>query len=78
MLSWLDMEFIDGYRDGRTRDCMEPSGNRSPAYHHSFEIGRAEINGTPIPAYISRQRVAEIERNHSIFGGSHEQARPGD
>lgn len=57
----LDQEFAEGYRDGRDRSAPEPSGNRSPAYRHSFEIGRAELAGDPIPAAISRARAAEIE-----------------
>ncbi len=58
----VDQEYVDGYRDGRDRDEPEPGPNRSAAYRHSFEIGRAEIAGRPIPAAISRQRAAEIDR----------------
>lgn len=54
-------EFYEGYRDGRDRDCPEPSENRSYAYRHSFAVGRAELEGTPIPAQASREaaRLAE-------------------
>ena len=58
----LEWEFYEGYRDGRDPDAPSPSGNRHPAYLHSFEVGRAELAGTPIPAAISRARAAEIER----------------
>lgn len=49
-----EADFADGYRDGRDPDAPEPSANRSHAYRHSFEVGRAEINGQPIPAARSR------------------------
>ncbi len=56
----IDDEFIEGYRDGRTPSTPRPSGNRSDAYCHSWEVGRAEICGRPIPAYISRLRAEAI------------------
>lgn len=60
MSDWIDQEFADGYSDGRDRDAPRPSDNRSRAYRHSFEVGRAELMGTPIPASISRERAAQI------------------
>ena len=54
----LDAEFAEGYRDGRNPDCPEPSGNRHPAYVHSFNVGRAELAGKPIPASTSRKAAA--------------------
>ena len=55
----LDDEFWEGYRDGRDLDAPWPSANRSACYRHSFEVGRAEKLGKPIPASVSRVR-AEI------------------
>lgn len=63
-MNWLDQEFMDGYFDGRDKFAPEPSDNRSDAYRHSFTIGRAELAGCPIPAAISRERAAEIERRY--------------
>jgi hypothetical protein len=60
---WLDQEFCDGYRDGRDKFAPEPSENRSEAYRHSFAVGRAELAGCPIPADMSRERAARIERS---------------
>lgn len=54
-------EFFEGYTDGLKPDTPEPSENRSWRYRHSFEIGRAELSGHPIPAAISRERAAEAE-----------------
>jgi hypothetical protein len=65
MISWLDQEFMDGYRDGRDRNAPEPSDNRSAAYRHSFGVGRAELAGCPIPAALSRDRAAEIVRQEA-------------
>ena len=56
-----DQEFEAGYFDGRDKDCPEPNENRSHCYRHSFEVGRAEIAGKPIPAAVSRERAAEAE-----------------
>lgn len=53
-----DEEFNDGYRDGRDPTTPEPSANRSAPYRHSFAVGRAEIEGKPIPAHLSRERAA--------------------
>jgi len=61
ILSPIDREFIEGYFDGRDFDSPEPNANRHPAYRHSFEIGRAELAGRPIPAKIARERAAKIE-----------------
>lgn len=57
-----DREFAAGYRDGRDPDAPPPSSNRSHAYRHSFEVGRAELAGTPIPAAVSRVAAADAER----------------
>lgn len=54
-------EFVEGYLDGRDPDTPEPSGNRSEAYRHSFDVGRAELRGKPIRAGVSRKHAAEIE-----------------
>lgn len=54
-------DYIEGYMDGRDANAPEPNGNRSERYAHSFRVGRAEINGKPIPAQISRDAVKEIE-----------------
>jgi hypothetical protein len=51
-------DFREGYIDGRDPTSPEPSDNRSHAYRHSFEVGRAEIAGNPIPAQRSRERAA--------------------
>jgi hypothetical protein len=57
----IEEEFMFGYFDGRNPLSPEPSANRSHCYRHSFAVGRAEINGSPIPAAISREnaRIAE-------------------
>ena len=60
-MSKLDKEFADGYLDGRDPDAPDPSGNRHAAYKHSFEVGRAELAGNPIPADLSLRRAAMIE-----------------
>ena len=57
-----DREFAAGYRDGRNPDAPPPSSNRSHAYRHSFEVGRAELRGDPIPAALSRAAAADAER----------------
>lgn len=59
-----DAEFRNGYVDGRDPDSPWPSDNRHPAYIHSFKVARAEIEGNPIPASISRQRAEEIEKQN--------------
>ena len=59
MTEWLEQEFAEGYTDGRDRDAPWPNENRSRAYRHSFEVGRAELTKTPLPAAISRKRAAE-------------------
>ena len=56
-----EFEFLEGYMDGLKPDTPEPSENRSFRYRHSFEVGRAERDGKPIPAAISRERAAEAE-----------------
>lgn len=54
-------DFWEGYRDGRDLDAPWPSDNRSARYRHSFEVGRAEKLGKPIPASVSRGRAAIAE-----------------
>lgn len=56
-------DYVEGYLDGRDPNAPIPSGNRSPRYVHSFNLGRAEIEGKTLPpAHISRARVVEIEK----------------
>lgn len=57
-----DRDFIEGYFDGRDPDSPQPSANRSRAYRHSWSVGRAEIEGRPIPAFISRAAASEAAR----------------
>ena len=54
-------DYIEGYYDGRDRNSPEPNQNRSERYRHSFAVGRAEINGNPIAASVSRENVKNIE-----------------
>lgn len=56
----IDKEFCDGYVDGRNTDTPGAGPNRSAAYRHSFEVGRAERNDQPIPAAVSRQKAHVI------------------
>lgn len=56
-----DAEFVEGYRDGRDPTSPPPSDNRSACYRHSFNVGRAEIEGRPIPAAISRENADKAE-----------------
>lgn len=62
----IDDEFVNGYFDGRDLDCPEPSDNRHPAYKHSFNVGRAEKLGRPIPAWLSRMRARWIEEKYKL------------
>lgn len=60
----MEEEFKQGYMDGYDLNCPEPSGNRHPAYVHSFKIGRAEKLGLPTPSNaVSLRRVKLIEEN---------------
>lgn len=59
--AWIDDEFLAGYSDGGDPSAPEPSGNRTAAYRHSFEVRRAELAGKPIPAGLLRERAARIE-----------------
>lgn len=59
-LAPIDRQFCAGYIDGRDLDSPEPNANRHPAYIHSFNVARAELAGTPIPAHISRAAAAKI------------------
>jgi len=60
-MSDIEREFWEGYSDGRNPIAPYPGDNRSEAYRHSFEVGRAELAGKPIPAQVSRDRAAAIE-----------------
>lgn len=51
----------EGYLDGRAPSTPEPGPNRDPRYAHSWRVGRAEIEGRPIPAAVSRAAAAAIE-----------------
>lgn len=63
----LDQEHIDGYRDGRDRECPWPGDNRSHSYRHSFEVGRREVCGEhwAAPEAHQRARVANI-KDHAL------------
>lgn len=61
VIAVTDAEFAAGYRVGRDPNNPEPSGNRSHSYRHSFMVGRAEIEGKPIPAETSRRSADEAE-----------------
>ena len=65
--SGLTAEFCAGYLDGRDPSTPEPSANRHPAYLHSWEVGRAEIEGWVIPAAYSRARAAHIENGGDFY-----------
>lgn len=65
-----DSEYINGYMDGGDPDTPEPNDNRSLRYRHGFNVRRAEMAGTPIPAQQSRNRVEEIEEEESKRYGS--------
>lgn len=43
---WLD-EMVAGYLDGRKRDSVLPSGNRSHSYRHGWANGRDDRLGRP-------------------------------
>lgn len=61
----MDQEFVDGYLDGHDLSTPVPSGNRRPAYVHSFKIGRAEaLRQEPtMTAQQARKRAKLIEDN---------------
>jgi hypothetical protein len=59
----VEEEFVAGYTDGRDPSIPDAGQNRSDAYLHSFAIGRAELDGRPIAAAVSRARVAGIMSN---------------
>lgn len=57
----LASEHLEGYLDGRDTDTPAPNANRSPAYRHSWEIGRTEKEKRePMPAVLARHHVAAI------------------
>jgi hypothetical protein len=57
-----ELAYLEGYLDGRDGSTPAPGPNRDARYRHGWQVGRAEIEGRPIPATISRRRAAEIER----------------
>ncbi len=63
----IDAHFCEGYDDGRNPDTPIPSANRHPAYRHSWEVGRAEIEGRTIPVHFSRARAALIEAGAAFY-----------
>jgi len=63
----IDAEFVAGHMDGRDPHSPQPSANRHPAYLHSFEVARAEVEGWVIPAAWSRARVAAIEAGCEFY-----------
>lgn len=63
----LDAEFAAGMMDGKDLTTPEPSANRHPAYRHSWEVGRAEAEGRPISAALSRARAAHIEAGGEFY-----------
>ena len=65
--SGIDAEFCAGYLDGKNPSTPEPSANRHPAYRHSWEVARLEIQGTPIPAAWSRDRAAHIHAGGDFY-----------
>lgn len=64
----LDCPHFQGYFDGRDAASPEPGANRCARYRHSFKVARAELAGRPIPAAVSRARVAEIARLEWLAG----------
>lgn len=62
----LEREHFDGYMDGRDPDAPEPSENRSAAYKHSFNVGRAELANRPIPAVLSRLSAQQVRSTESV------------
>jgi hypothetical protein len=42
-------DYVEGYIDGYDIDAPSPSENRSARYIHSFNVGRAEKIGKPMP-----------------------------
>lgn len=65
-LSTAEREFMDGYQDASDPEAPTPSGNRSHCYRHSFDVRRAEMAGTPIPAWKSRISAAEAEEKDAF------------
>lgn len=62
----FDAEFANGYYDGRRLDTPEPNANRHPAYRHSWEVGRLEVSGTPMPYQFAKSRAEHIEAGGSF------------
>lgn len=61
LLAYLNNEHFEGYRDGHELDTPRPSENRSEAYRHSWEIGRAEKERRQVPpAALLRMDVQGI------------------
>jgi hypothetical protein len=57
-----EIDFFEGYRDGRDPGAPVPGKNRSHCYRHSFAVGRAQVSGRPLVAEASRRaaRIAEV------------------
>lgn len=66
----IDAEFVQGYIDGRDHNSPVPSTNRDPAYRHSWDVGRAEIEGRPLPASFCRARAKHIEQGGEYYPAS--------
>ena len=57
----LDADHLEGYQDGYDTDAIAPNDNRSEAYRHSWNIGRADREKRDIPpAWQSRMEVQAI------------------
>lgn len=63
----IDAEFVAGMQDGRDISTPEPSANRHPAYRHSWEVHRAEVENWIIPSDWSRNRAAHIEAGGDFY-----------
>lgn len=70
-----DAELVNGMIDGRDPSTPEPSANRHPAYRHAWDVHRAEIEGRPIPAALSRARIEHIEAGGDYYSICQEQER---
>lgn len=65
MTAETHQDYIDGYTDGRDPSSPEPNANRSERYKHSFNVGRAEIEGRPISFKSSMRNVERVEREEN-------------
>jgi hypothetical protein len=62
----LMRDHVEGYTDGTDPNCPEPNANRSEAYMHSFNVGRAERDNCPIPAVLSRLAAQQIRSSEAV------------